>query len=477
MNKRTRLTMLLILLPGLMLSSCEVISEELSQGEPEGLLQASGIIEVQQIAAAPEMSGKVSEVLVSEGDRVEAGDALLRLDPESATLQLQQARAQHQSALAQLKGARSGLDAAEAARAAAETRLASAEINYQLTLRQARAAEAETRAADWHQNQAAEIDLPAWYFNQEELIRAAKVELEQVEEFFRAEQEHLNELLDEIDSEEILNAEQRLAEAQAAFQVAVDLQNRPTGAEGREEIDAFVETLSEAAEAELEAAQTAFDQNLTDPEFQELLEARVRLSVAQERLDLARDAYAALQTGEHSLEVQAARAAVREAEAGLRQAETGIDQAETSLESARQGVHQAESALALAELQLDKQEIIAPAAGTVLTRAVDPGETVQAGMTSLMLGNLDELTVKVYLPGDRYGQVSLGDRAEISVDSFPDETFSGTVSRIADQAEFTPRNVQTKEERQHTVYAVELRIENPDGKLKPGMPVDVVFQP
>ena len=476
MNKRTRLTLLLILLLGLMLSSCQVISEELGQEEPEGLLRASGIIEVQQIAAAPEISGKISEVLVSEGDRVEAGDPLLRLEGETASLQLQQARAKQQSALSQLEGARSGLDAAEAARAAAETRLASAEINYQLNLRQARAAEAETRAADWYQNQAGEIDLPAWYFNQEELIRAAEVELEQAEEFFRAEQEHLNDLLGEIDSEEILDAEQRLAEAQTAFQVAVGLQNRQTGAEGREEIDAFVETLSEAAETELEAAQTAFDQILTNPEYQELLEARARVSVAQERVDLSQDAYTSLQTGEHSLEVQAARAAVKEAEAGLRQAETGVAQAETSLESARQGVEQAEAALALAELQLEKLELSAPTAGTVLTRAVDPGEMIQAGMTALMLGNLDELSVKVYLPEDRYGQVSLRDRAEISVDSFPGKTFSGTVSRVADQAEFTPRNVQTIEERQHTVYAVELRIKNPDGKLKPGMPADVVFQ-
>jgi hypothetical protein len=62
------------------------------------------------------------------------------------------------------------------------------------------------------------------------------------------------------------------------------------------------------------------------------------------------------------------------------------------------------------------------------------------------------------------------------IDSFPNETFNAIVTRIADRAEFTPRNIQTKEERQTTIYAIELKVNKPDGKLKPGMPVDVVFE-
>jgi len=478
MNNQFRLTAVMILLLVIGLSACDVISEELSAGEPVGVLQASGMIEVQEIAVAPELSGKIAEVRVTEGDRVQAGDLLLRLEGETAGLQLQQARSGYQAALARLEGARAGVQSAEAALAAAETGLAAAEANYQLTLSRARAAEAGTRVDDWNQVQAAEIDLPSWYFDQEEQIRAAEAELAQAEDRYRAEKEQLADLLDALEGNDLLAAEQRLAEARAAFLVANSLQDRRTGYQGKQEIDDAVDTLFKAAEAELEAAREEYDRLLlSDPDTQELLEARAGLSVARERLDLARDALTALQTGEHSLEVRAARAAVAQAEAGLQQAVTGVAHAEAAVESARQGVHQAESALALTELQLDKLELSAPAAGTVLTRAVDPGEMVQAGMTALMLGNLDELTVKVYLPEDRYGQVSLGDRAEISVDSFPNEIFYGTVSRITDQAEFTPRNVQTKEERQHTVYAVEVRIENPDGKLKPGMPADVVFQP
>jgi multidrug resistance efflux pump len=113
--------------------------------------------------------------------------------------------------------------------------------------------------------------------------------------------------------------------------------------------------------------------------------------------------------------------------------------------------------------------------GVVLTRSVQPGEVVQAGMTIMTVAKLDTLKITVYIPEDRYGEVKLGDSASLSVDSFPGETFNATVTRIADQAEYTPRNVQTKEERQTTVYAVELSVKNPDGKLKPGMPVDVTF--
>ena len=94
----------------------------------------------------------------------------------------------------------------------------------------------------------------------------------------------------------------------------------------------------------------------------------------------------------------------------------------------------------------------------------------------MKIAKLDTLKVTVYISEDRYGEVRLGDTATLNVDSFPGETFTATVTRIADQAEYTPRNVQTKEERQTTVYAVELSVENPDGKLKPGMPVDVTFE-
>jgi HlyD family secretion protein len=93
----------------------------------------------------------------------------------------------------------------------------------------------------------------------------------------------------------------------------------------------------------------------------------------------------------------------------------------------------------------------------------------------LTIGQIDSLSIVVYVPESQYGQISLGQTAQVKVDSFPGETFTATVTHIADQAEFTPRNVQTSEERATTVYAVKLSIDNAAGKLKPGMPADVTF--
>jgi multidrug resistance efflux pump len=124
---------------------------------------------------------------------------------------------------------------------------------------------------------------------------------------------------------------------------------------------------------------------------------------------------------------------------------------------------------------MDKLIIVAPLDGIVLTRLVEPGEVVAPGATLLTMGPLEELTITVYISEDQYGTINLGQTAIVSVDSFPGETFEAIVIRIADQAEFTPRNVQTQEDRRTTVFAVELGIDNQDGKLKPGMPADVRF--
>jgi membrane fusion protein YbhG len=85
------------------------------------------------------------------------------------------------------------------------------------------------------------------------------------------------------------------------------------------------------------------------------------------------------------------------------------------------------------------------------------------------------MTITVYIPEDRYGAINLGETAQVKVDSFPGEAFTAKVSYIADQAEFTPRNVQTSEGRRSTVFAIKLSIGNSGGELKPGMPADVTF--
>jgi multidrug efflux pump subunit AcrA (membrane-fusion protein) len=119
------------------------------------------------------------------------------------------------------------------------------------------------------------------------------------------------------------------------------------------------------------------------------------------------------------------------------------------------------------------EDITSPLDGVVLQRLVEPDEIVAPGTTVLVVAPLNALSLKIYVPEDRYGQISLGQTYPVTVDSFPGETFYGKVSVISDKAEFTPRNVQTTDSRQTTVYAVKLDLEPAGGRLKPGMPADV----
>ncbi len=119
------------------------------------------------------------------------------------------------------------------------------------------------------------------------------------------------------------------------------------------------------------------------------------------------------------------------------------------------------------------EDITSPIDGVVLQRLVEPDENVAPGTTVLVVAPLNTLSLKIYVPEDRYGQISLGQTYPVTVDSFPGETFYGRVSLISDKAEFTPRNVQTTDSRQTTVYAVKLDLQPTDGQLKPGMPADV----
>ena len=138
-------------------------------------------------------------------------------------------------------------------------------------------------------------------------------------------------------------------------------------------------------------------------------------------------------------------------------------------------IRQGKQLVLIASTASTSENIISPIDGVVLERLVEPGEFAPPGSTVMVVAALDALTLKIYVPEDRYGQISLGQIFPVTVDSFPGETFSGKVSFLSDVAEFTPRNVQTKDSRQTTVYAVKLILDPAGGKLKPGMPADATL--
>jgi len=217
--------------------------------------------------------------------------------------------------------------------------------------------------------------------------------------------------------------------------------------------------------------------------------AEAQLAQAQAGVDAAQANVDTAQAG-----VEAAQAAVLIAQAGTKAAQAQLDQAQASLDLLEAGarreqislleanVAQAEAALAGAEAalkvldaQLERMTLTAPVGGIVVERLVHVGELASPGGSLFTLANLDEVTLTVYVPETDLGQVSLGQTVEVTVDAY-DDVFTGQVSHIAAQAEFTPKNVQTQEERVHTVFAVNIQLDNADHRLKPGMPADATFQ-
>jgi HlyD family secretion protein len=133
--------------------------------------------------------------------------------------------------------------------------------------------------------------------------------------------------------------------------------------------------------------------------------------------------------------------------------------------------------LQLVEHQLDELSLNAPVTGVVSQLMVKVGEVAAPGAPLVTVLDPSFLMLTVYVPEAQVAKVNVGDQVEIRVDAFPEEVFEGRVRYIADQAQFTPTEVQTQEERVKLVFAVEILIEDPVESLKPGMPADVIIMP
>ena len=243
------------------------------------------------------------------------------------------------------------------------------------------------------------------------------------------------------------------------------------------------------AQQTLDDAQSDYDKVPGDPNYNTAkANAYQKLYAAQQDYNSASYQYA-LWTGKvdsQQLDIKAAALAVTKAKLPEDQALLDVlnggpipDNATgagiVQLQQARIAVQLAQANLDLLDDQIAKTTVFAPVDGVVMTRNAEPGSVVNAGAALLTLARLDELTITVYVPEDRVGEVSLGQTTNVSVDSFPGVVFTAAVSYISDQAEFTPRNVQTVSGRKNTVFAIKLKLNDKSEKLKPGMPADVTF--
>lgn len=197
--------------------------------------------------------------------------------------------------------------------------------------------------------------------------------------------------------------------------------------------------------------------------------------VAQQVLDNARDRYRAEQA-----RVSASGNAVTAAEGRLNAAKAVTDKTQRGfraedISAARAELTLAEGQLKETEARWAEREVRAPAAAVVETMDLRPGDLLAANTPVAQLLEADQLYLMVYVPEIQISSVGVGQSAEIHVDSYPHESFSGRVEQIRQQSEFLPRNVQTKEERVHQVIGVKLRVENRENRLRAGVSADAQF--
>lgn len=415
-------------------------------GAVSGELSVSGAIEATEVTLSPELGGKVLEVLVAEGDAVQAGQVLIRFDDTLLQAQLEQA----------------------------EAALAQAQANYNWIAagpteeqRQSSIAAAQLELLN------AQKTLQSLHDNAGLMAAAALKEIAMAERAIDAASDRLSTLEEGADQADIDAAratvtllEDQLDKAREDY---APYENKPEDNLTRA---ALLSKVS-AAQKAYDSAVTRLNNLLAEANQLDLHNTEADLAVAQAQLADARRRYDTFEDGPDPADIALAEASIALAEAHLAVAQA--DPSAEQLALAQAQVDSAQAALEVIQAQLDQLTVEAPSDGIVLARSVEPGEVAFPGAPLLTLARLDALTLTIYLPEDRYGAIALGQTASVTVDSFPGQTFTARVVHIADSAEFTPRNVQTAEGRRTTVFAIELTIDNPEGKLKPGMPADVTF--
>jgi len=382
-----------------------------------GQIEASGTIEAEEVVIASEFGGRVDEILAGEGEEVEAGQVLIRLDTDLVESQAGEAEAA-------LAAARASLARVEAGARPGEIAIAEAMLEQAIATR-----DGAERA--WRDAMA-----------------------------MRNNPQQLNTQMDEARTQVEL-AERGVTQAQAQVQTLIIQRDAYAGGGDDESKTAYgaLDEQVKAAEAAVAIAEEqvagarANLQNLID-----MCQNPVALnSVVNQANAQYEDAVAAVGVAQASLDASLAKPTPEE---------VAVAEAQVS---------QAEAALGMLQIQLEKMTLFSPLSGLVSNRSIHVGETASPGATLMTVANLDEVKLTVYIPENRYGRIRLAQPVSIEVDSFPGKVYQGEVIYISSQAEFTPRNVQTKEERVNTVFAVKVLIPNPEHDLKPGMPADATI--
>jgi HlyD family secretion protein len=377
-------------------------------------LVASGSIEGEEVSIVSEFGGRIVDLTVSEGDEVEAGQVLIKLDDSLLLAQQAQANAAITAAQANLDNVKAGAHPAEIL--AAEAALLQAQ------------AQRDAARSGWDAAQAIldnPQELEAQIVQARSAVNLAAVQIEQ-------------------------------AQAQLATAKAERDNYRAQGSMEEKWMYQVQDYQVQAARAAIDAARA--NEAGAKKTLAALQAVRQNPIALTSQVDTAQAQYRVTEQG-----VTVAQAQVADLKAGPTAEAIAVAQAQ---------VAQAQAANNVLQIQIDKMTLRTPISGMVTSCSVHQGEAAIAGATLLSVANLDEVKLTIYVPESDLGQVYLGQQVAVQVDSFPGRVFTGTVSYISQQAEFTPKNVQTEKERVNMVFAVRVRLSNPEHLLKPGMPAD-----
>jgi len=272
--------------------------------------------------------------------------------------------------------------------------------------------------------------------------------------------------------EEIEEAEARAARAQA------QLDDLLAGSRQQEIEQARAAVRNATAVREWSARELARTRELYARDlvaFQEVDRARNAYDVAAANEASARERLALLEAGARKDEIEAARAELRASKERVRLLRAGPRP--DAVVAAQAQVAEARAALALGQARLAEMRIQSPLTGLVLRKNLEVGEMANPGVSILTLMDPHDMWLRAYVSETEVGRIRIGQQALITVDAFPGRTFAGAISEIASEAEFTPKNVQTKKERVNLVFRVKIAIRDAEGVLKPGLPADAQLRP
>jgi HlyD family secretion protein len=241
------------------------------------------------------------------------------------------------------------------------------------------------------------------------------------------------------------------------------------------------------AKAAVDAAQSQYDQAKKDWDRAQTLhqnddistsqydQFRSRFESAEANLKQAREKAALVMAGPRAETIETAAAQVERARASLKIGQANsieTTRREQEIAARRSDIERARAQIALIDTQLADTIAVSPISGVVLVKAADVGEVLAPGTSVVTIGDIDHPWLRAYIREQDLGRVKLGSKARVTTDSFPGKIYDGRVSFISSEAEFTPKQIQTAEERVKLVYRIKIDINNPHHELKSNMPAD-----